>query len=169
MRNAMTNLEIESVVRRVTDEEVTRYHDYGWVMMKNLVDPGFASELLAVGQAWIERRGEKTKGRTALAREENTEPFRSFMFSEIMSQNASRLVNRNRLKGIDVPLHYRNDVFGLKKPGAPGTVYHQDSCEHGSDRVGELQFWLALAEVAPEMGAMRFVNRSHREGSAFEK
>ena len=33
-----------------------------------------------------------------------------------------------------------------------------------SDRVGELQSWLALAEVSAEMGAMRFVSRSHREG-----
>ena len=29
---------------------------------------------------------------------------------------------------------------------------------------GELQFWLALEEVTPEMGPMRFINRSHREG-----
>ena len=33
----------------------------------------------------------------------------------------------------------------------------------GSDG-GELQFWLALVEVPPEMSAMRFVSRSHREG-----
>ena len=30
--------------------------------------------------------------------------------------------------------------------------------------MGELQFWLALAEVPPQMSAMRFVSRSHREG-----
>ena len=34
----------------------------------------------------------------------------------------------------------------------------------GTDRGGELQFWLALQEVTPEMGPMRFVNKSHREG-----
>ena len=41
----------------------------------------------------------------------------------------------------------------------------QDASEHGSDRGGELQFWLALEEVTPEMGPMRFINKSHREGS----
>ena len=30
--------------------------------------------------------------------------------------------------------------------------------------LGELQFWLALEEVTPEMGPMRFINKSHREG-----
>ena len=164
MRDVMINREIEAVVRGVTDEEVAHYQDYGWVMMRNLVDPGFASELLSVGQAWIERSEDKANNRTGLAREGKAEPFRSFMFSKLMSENAKRVVNRKRLKGSDVPLRYRNDVFGLKASGAAGTIYHQDSCEHGSDRVGELQFWLALAEVTPEMGAMRFIDRSHREG-----
>ena len=52
-----------------------------------------------------------------------------------------------------------------------GSGFHCDSAEHGSDRAGELQFWLALAEVLPEMGPMRFLNRSHREilGSVFNQ
>jgi hypothetical protein len=110
------------------------------------------------------------------------EPYRSFMFSERMASNAAKLVNRKRLKGVDVPMRYRMD-FMIKKPaGQPamlnvnpsrptagyhpqyGTGYHQDSSEHGSDRVGELQFWMALAEVTPEMGPMRFINRTHHEG-----
>ena len=69
-----------------------------------------------------------------------------------------------RLKGVDVPMRYRIDIFGERAPGGGGATYHQDACEHGSDRVGELQFWLALAAVSPPMGAMRFVNRSHKEG-----
>ena len=163
MGQAMTEREIEAVLREVTDEEVACYQEYGWVMMRQLVAPEFAAELLRVGQEWSERSGKETGPRSGLAREEGAEPFRSFMFSERMSQNAMRLVNRKRLKGVDVPLRYRIDLL-QKLPGAAGSTYHQDSSEHGSDRVGELQFWLALAEVTPEMGAMRFVSRSHREG-----
>jgi hypothetical protein len=100
------------------------------------------------------------------------------MFSERMASNAAKLVNRKRLKGVDVPMRYRMN-FMIKKPaGQPamlnanpsrptagyhpqyGTGYHQDSSEHGSDRVGELQFWMVLAELAP----MRFINRTHHEG-----
>ena len=167
MGQALTEREIEAIVREVTDEEVAFYHEYGWVMMKQLVDRDFATELLGIGQAWLEREGEE-KGRqrraVGLARQEETEPFRSFMFSERMSKNATRLVNRKRLKGVDIPLRYRIDILQHKPPGARGATYHQDSSEHGSDRVGELQFWLALVEVPPEMSAMRFVSRSHREG-----
>jgi len=38
MGQALTEREIEAVVREVTDEEVAFYHEYGWVMMKQLVD-----------------------------------------------------------------------------------------------------------------------------------
>ena len=160
---AMTEREIAAVLREVTDEEVAFYHEYGWVMMPQLVAPDFAAELLRVGR---ERQTEIGPGKqvAGLARNEDAEPFRSFMFSERMAQNATRLVNRKRLKGVDVPLRYRVDLLLKKPPGAAGSTYHQDSSEHGSDRVGELQFWLALAQVTPDMGAMRFVSRSHREG-----
>ena len=55
MGQALTEREIEAVVREVTDEEVAFYHEYGWVMMKQLVDSAFATELLRVGQEWLKR------------------------------------------------------------------------------------------------------------------
>ena len=161
----MTKREIEAVLREVTDEEVAFYQEFGWVMMRQLVTRDFAAELLRVGQEWRESDDRETAAakNVGIARE-GVEPFHSFMFSERMSQNAMRLVNRKRLKGVDVPLRYRMDILQRKDPEAAGATYHQDSSEHGSDRVGELQFWLALAAVPPERGAMRFVSRSHREG-----
>ena len=121
MGQALTEREIEAVVREVTDEEVAFYHEYGWVMMKQLVDSAFATELLRVGQEWLKRNGEERGGRRAvgLARREETEPFRSFMFSERMSKNATRLVNRKRLKGVDIPLRYRIDILQHKPRGQP--------------------------------------------------
>ena len=164
----MTEHEIAAVLREVTDEEVAFYHEYGWVMMPQLVGPDFAAELLRSGRAWAARNGQAEivpgKQVAGLAKKEDAEPFRSFMFSQRMAHNATRLVDRKRLKGVDVPLRYRVDLLLNKPPGAAGSTYHQDSSEHGSDRVGELQFWLALAQVTPDMGAMRFVSRSHREG-----
>jgi hypothetical protein len=166
MGQAMTEREIEAVLREVTEEEVAFYHEHGWVMMKQLVDPEFATQLQRVGQQWRDRQEKEGAARPSvhLALAEGAEPYRSFMFSERMSHNAMRLVNKKRLKGVDVALRYRIDMHIVKPPGAAGATYHQDSAEHGSDRVGELQFWLALAHVTPEMGAMRFVSRSHREG-----
>ena len=56
MEKAMTEREIEAVLREVTDEEVAFYREYGWVMMKQLVAPEFATELLRVGKEWRQRR-----------------------------------------------------------------------------------------------------------------
>ena len=135
MGQALTEREIEAVVREVTEEEVAFYHEYGWVMMKQLVDPEFATKLLGVGQAWLERDEEEKDARRAvgLVLQEEAEPFRSLFFSQCMSKNAMRLINRKRLKGVDVPLRYRADVFREKPPGAAVTQYHQDSSQHGSD------------------------------------
>jgi len=164
MGSAMTEREIQAVLREVTDEEVAFYQEYGWVMMKQLVDPDFSAQILRTGQEWVKGDGSGTEKPYANLALQGLEPLRSFMFSERMSQNAMRLVNRKRLKGVDVPLRYRIDMLVQKDPGAAGSTYHQDSAEHGSDRLGELQFWLALAAVTPERGAMRFVSHSHREG-----
>ena len=49
MQKAMTESEIEAVLREVTDEEAAFYREYGWVMMKQLVTPEFAKELLRQG------------------------------------------------------------------------------------------------------------------------
>ncbi len=153
MGQAMTEGEIEAVLREVTDEEVTFYHEYGWVMMKQLVAPEFATQLQRVAQ---ERRDCQDKEGTdrpdvhlALAKE--AEPYRSFMFSERMSHNAMRLVNKKRLKGVDVALRYRIDMHILKPPGAAGATYHQDSSEHG-----ELLEKLAALVPPPRLNLVRY-------------
>ncbi len=172
--------EIRAVVREVTDEEVAHYAEFGWVMMRGLVDASFATDMLRVARE-LGAAADADLPPPRLAHR-GVEPYRSFMFSERMASNAAKLVDRKRLKGVDVPMRYRMD-FMIKKPaGQPdlrnanparptagyhpeyGTGFHQDSSEHGSDRVGELQFWMALAEVTPDMGPMRFINRTHREG-----
>ncbi len=66
MGQALTEREIEAIVREVTDEEVAFYQEYGWVMIKQLVDPEFVTELLAVGQDWLERYGADKGSRRAV-------------------------------------------------------------------------------------------------------
>lgn len=153
--------EIAAHIREVTDAEVAFYERNGWVKLDHLVTPELAAELLRVGV----ESGDTPGGWESVARDPGVEPFRSLVFGERMGRNAARLVNRRRLTDSDTGLRYRNDHFVRRDPGGEhGTPYHQDSAEHGSDRVGELQFWLALDEVTPEMGAMRFLSGVHREG-----
>ncbi len=111
MGQVMTEREIATVLREVTDEEVVFYQDYEWGMMKQLVDPDFAKDLLRVGQAWKERRDQETgPGKPAA---EEIEPYHSLMFSERMARNATWLVNRKRPKDVEIPLRYRIDLLLL--------------------------------------------------------
>ena len=67
-------------------------------MLRGLVDSAFATELLTAGLA----HSEETNGRTErMTQKAQLEPFHSFMFSERMDRNATRLLDRKRLKGID--------------------------------------------------------------------
>jgi ectoine hydroxylase-related dioxygenase (phytanoyl-CoA dioxygenase family) len=175
---AMSEAEICAVVREVTDAEVAHYREFGWVMLRGLVAPAFAAEMLGVFRAMGAAQG-RAYAKGSRVAHDGTEPFRSLMYSARCASNASRLCGKARIKGVDVPLRYRAEIAPVVKPkgqapsaephvdprGRPlGGGWHQDACEHGSDRGGELQFWLALAEVTPEMGPMRFINRTHREG-----
>ena len=49
MGKAMTEREIEGVLREITDEEAAFYREYGWVMMQRLVDPDFAADFRSIG------------------------------------------------------------------------------------------------------------------------
>lgn len=164
MAESVDAVDMAAIIRDVTAEEVAFYEENGWVKLDRLVTPEYARELRRVGEAHED--GIHPPGSwNSLATDPGVEPFRALMFSERMGRNAERLINRRRLTDVQVPLRYRADHFVHRPPGgAHGTPYHQDSVEHGSDRAGELQFWLALDEVTPEMGAMRFLSGVHRAG-----
>jgi hypothetical protein len=153
-------------VREITDEEVAFYLEHGWVKLDRLVAPEVASEMyrVAASSEPKESGGWASWSVSELA-VKGVEPY-PLLLSETMGRNVQRLFNRKRLNDADIPVIYRGDAVFHRDPGAFsfGAPYHQDSAEHGSDRAGELQFWLALTECTPEMGAMRFVERSHREG-----
>ena len=48
--------------------------------------------------------------------------------------------------------------------GSPGTGYHQDYSYQPFDRKGSMTFWIALVDMTPEMGPLRYLRGSHREG-----
>jgi hypothetical protein len=162
----MTTATTAHEVREITDEEVAFYLEHGWVKLDRLVSPDVASEMYKVAAS---SEPKETGGWASWSVSElavkGVEPY-PLLISETMGRNVQRLFNRKRLNDADIPVIYRGDSVYHREPGAFsfGAPYHQDSAEHGSDRAGELQFWLALQEVTPQMGAMRFVERSHREG-----
>jgi hypothetical protein len=156
-----TTVDVEASIRPITDDEVAFYREHGWVKLDGLVALDLVDRLREVAEA---RVAESDHGWLRDLARTGVEPFRSLMFSPTMAQNAQRLADRRRLTDRDIALRYRWDGIANKLPGGGGTPWHQDSSEHGSDRVGEMQWWLALVEITPEMGAMRFLSGMHREG-----
>src|SRR5687768_2052098 len=162
-------------IRDVTDEEVATFERNGWVKLEGLISPEVAGQMLAVasdtrdrlresdGDAWLGKVGR-------LARDRQVEPFYSVVMGPQMGRAASRLINRSRLTEREVPVRHSGEALFCKEPVGMGlaaapTYFHQDLCVNNwQDRVGSVAFWIALAEVTPAHGAMRFVTGSHREG-----
>jgi hypothetical protein len=157
----LTADEVATMVREVTDEEVAFYLEHGWVKLEGLIAPELAAELLRVGLG-IRAREEKSY---RFGLRPDGEPYRAFEFSEPMCRNAERFMNRKRLNENGIGVRYGGDNFIVKAPGAgKGAAYHQDAPEHGSDRVGETRFWVAVDDITADMGPMRFIDRSHEYG-----
>lgn len=182
-------VEIDAAIRDITDDEVAHYHEYGWVKLDGLISPDLAAELLRVAQAiqeesktlpetvqtteWGEDKRRETENWQVRwsdwwfeARHIMLEPFRSFTFSKKLALNSAKLMNRRRLADSDVGVRYLEDALLCKFPagqqsGGP-TGYHQDG--YGMDRIGGFTYWVALDEVKPEQGALRYLTGSHREG-----
>jgi ectoine hydroxylase-related dioxygenase (phytanoyl-CoA dioxygenase family) len=153
-------------IRDVTDDEVAFFEDNGWLMLRGFFSAALAAELKRLAEPLLQE-GEVVGGLRSTARplsSHHGEPFASLVQGEPMGRAAHRLVNRARMSDAEIPTRFLDDLVWCKNPGGTGSTYHQDSGVEGADRIGRINFWVALEEVTPEMGAMRFVTKSHREG-----
>jgi Phytanoyl-CoA dioxygenase (PhyH) len=165
----------EAAIREVTDDEVARYRRDGWVKLERLLDPQLAAEILERGQ---QRMGERAQVEMPDNRPGIMSPqlaaiwrnwqnpaeedafFAAVSRSRPLARSASRL-----LDGRDV--RWWSDTVMCKMPAAEGgakTPWHQDFPYHAMDRHGVFNYWIALNEIPPEMGTMRFLSGSHRLG-----
>lgn len=162
---ALADLDLRSSVRDVTREEIDFYTEHGWVFLPGLVSRDFTAELLAVAKEYLpppkEGSGNRHLGPLSI---DGYEPFRSFAFSREVAQVAHDLINRQRITHVDVPIQFHADSIWCKEPGANGTGFHQDNSIRPADRPGVFNLWMALDEVTPGMGGLRFLDKMHREG-----
>ena len=178
---------VAALPRDITDDEVVHYRENGWVKLESFVSPDVAAELLAGAKRLMED-AIAAQGVAAMdgsnrfaaagtskvldigiwqdyhyaARDDKLEPFRSLVFSKEIGRAAQRLLAR------DVAVQYTADVIACKMPaGEPGgapTNWHQDYPIFPFDRYGSFAFWIALHDIPPEQGTMRFLSGSRREG-----
>lgn len=177
-------------VRDITDDEIAFYEENGWVKLDGLITPELTAQLLSAAEELMDAsaalapdEGEGSSGvrRSTTddwsatwgdfgfqARKIRINPFFDFTMSKPVGRLAQRIINRERLTGQPSAVRYLEDSLHCKPPMVPGGPsnalgYHQDLL-FGTDRVGGFNLWIALDEVTPEQGAMRFLTGSHREG-----
>jgi ectoine hydroxylase-related dioxygenase (phytanoyl-CoA dioxygenase family) len=97
------------------------------------------------------------------------EPFLSFALDTSVGRAAHRLIDRARLGAGHIPVVLADNNLLVKFPDGresnAAVRYHQDNVANiGLDRTGHINMWIALEEVPPEQGTMRYLSGSHREG-----
>ena len=166
-------------IRDITDAEIEFYEAKGWVKLDRFISSDFAAELLdrakqrmgSSGDTHVLRPGVDLVGHLSWRDyhniAEDDETFAELAFSKQIGRNVQRLLRRN----VDIRVYANMLATKLGKGQgtdvteyAP-TYFHQDFPTLAFDRSGYLGFWIALDEVTPDMGALRFRNGSHRMGS----
>jgi hypothetical protein len=184
----MTELQTLRGVRTITDEEVGAFCRDGWVRLDGLVTRELAGELLdrakglmaapddgSAAARSVSDSAQQVDGmkqvldvgafydRRYLALE-GQEPFAGVAFSGQLGANVRRLMSRN------VGIRYRTDFLACKMPAGHGgsdpTHWHQDMRFMPHDRAGSVNVWIALDEVTPNRGSLRFLTGSYAEGLA---
>jgi ectoine hydroxylase-related dioxygenase (phytanoyl-CoA dioxygenase family) len=162
----------------VTDNEVAQFHREGWVALEGLVSPDATSAMLDYLEHHLGIDGTlPLVGNRAtriieagfwrdwrfLARDERIEPFRSVCHSPAMGENAYRLIGRKAATRFDIDGVLLKIPEGSKGSSTP-TEWHQDFPNASHDRVGQIVIWIALHDIPPERGSLRFLPGTHREG-----
>lgn len=161
-------------VRAVTDEEVEFLFEHGWVHVPGLVDVDVARLLLERAKAEFGEDGRQgldesveAEGYNAWFRSKpdplDDEIFRALALSRELGRNAARLLGRDSSIRLMVSAMMAKLPSGSQRGAA--TDYHQDISGHTYLEANFLTAWVALDEVTPEMGPMRFYSGSHKLGN----
>ena len=164
-------------VREITDEEVAFFRENGWVKLDGLLSRELAADLLSRAQERMGKTGDASQlrpGKDLIGHPswhdyhdiaDEDELFERVGYGRELGKVAQRLMRRDiGVRSYANMLAVKLGKLSAAKEYAP-TYYHQDSPTLAMDRNGFLGFWIALDEVTPDMGSLRFHTGSHRMGS----
>jgi hypothetical protein len=171
----VATLDVAVDVRQVTADEQRSYWDNGWVSLPGLIAPELADELLErarrlMGESGYEADLREIDRDLSLFAEfdrvdRSDDLYRSLVFHPKLGRNAALLLGR------DMAVRSLMNMLAVKLPkdsatdrlGKGPTDFHQD---FGSLplRAESIVIWIALAEITPEMGSVRFHEGSHKLG-----
>ena len=173
-----TETRIDGAIRDITDAEVAAYQKNGWAKLDGLVRPDVVADLLAHLKLKMGEEAEADVSSAGGYGVKTARPpqakalfksyehpskddayVRDFAFSAGIGRVLSRCVGG--------PVRSWGDACYVKMPVSREggkTPWHQDFPYYPFDRAGSLTVWIALVDVPPSMGPMRFVNGSHLWG-----
>jgi hypothetical protein len=159
-------------IRDVTDDETRHLWEHGWVRLESLIDPATVAVLLAEAKRLMGAEGDASELRAGVDKHydwwqdyhwpnRDSEAFDRVMRHPDLGRNAARLYGR------DMPILSITNLLvpklSAKGKGGKPTAWHQDS---GLPfRCTSIALWLALDDVTPEMGSMRFYSDSPKLGT----
>jgi hypothetical protein len=174
MRRLISNPEVSmtTVARgldfpyEVTEEQATSLHRDGWALLPGLLDPDAVARVRRIFGAAdpspiISGPAEtRTESETLVIHE-----GLSWDDPELGEILTSRRVGSavTALMGEPEAL-LTHDIAFFQLVGSPGTPFHQDYSYQPFDRKGTLTLWIALVDLTPEMGPLRYLKGSHLEG-----
>lgn len=177
-------------IRAVSGEEISFFQEHGWAFLPGLVDRQLCTAMLERGKPELARaQGEAGKWSQStedvLERMANLGAAGSDSVTEIGQwvewRGAVRALhdpaftrvgldpvmggNAQHLLGRDKQMQVFHDMFVCKRPDGVSTAtgWHQDFGHFPFDR-NALTFWIALDEIRPDQGPVRFFSGSHRRG-----
>jgi hypothetical protein len=165
--------EIDPIYRDVTPEELEHYRKFGWVKLDKFVPASEVRKILAMAKELKGEDGLKDPPPKGFSY------FNPYMLQGLNSPLLRPIVLQAGRAGrvllsrrAPVGIQYFTDFLAIKLPsensvdhgGNGSSDWHQDYAASACDRTGGMVFWMALTDMKPELGTMKFLSGSHNYG-----
>jgi hypothetical protein len=157
-------------VRDLNAAEAAFFDAHGWLHAPGLIDRAAAAALAAEAGPLLRNSTYKSyAGPVDKAFRLHHRPDRGNALSEAVALSPASGRNGARLLRGGPRIRLWQNSYAAKWPAAGSdmgeTPYHQDFPGWAVDRSAMFTVWIALVDVTPDMGSLRFVDGSHRLGS----
>jgi hypothetical protein len=165
-RTAAAGLSGLEVAYPVTAEQIRSLHEDSWALLPGLLDEETLVRLRELFEATapspiISGPEERTTESTTLLIREGLSWDEEYLQGVLTSRRLSSAVT-TLMRQPDALLTH--DITFFQLVGSPGTPFHQDYSYQPFDRKGCLTLWIALVDLTPEQGPLRYLRGSHHEG-----
>jgi hypothetical protein len=150
----------------ITEQQMKSLHEDSWALLPGLLDQETVERVRAVLGATdpspiISGPDERETEPTHLLIHEGVSWVDPYLRSVVTSRRLSSAVTALMNQPDALVCH---DISFFQLVGSPGTPFHQDYSYQPFDRKGCLTLWIALVDLAEQMGPLRYLRGSHREG-----